>query len=522
MERRDSTASQETFVSMQQLDPSPIESPMDLEKQLPEFPPPPPSSSYLGLSGSGHVIRLQKYSSYVFTIYTSFHITNTSIIPLVTRSLPESETYLLLTRPYYQSFPLEPLLITLPIATHILAGLALRIHRRNANLNRYGAANLPITTRLQKRLKVWPAVSWSSISGYVLAPLVLGHAFVNRILPWVYEGGSSGVGLGFVSHGFAKHPVVAWTGYATLVGVASGHFVWGAARWNGWIPIGTSKKANRRWWTINGASLAVAALWMAGGLGVIGTAGIADGWVGKGYDVLYSKIPLVGLRYNTEFDLGVITKGHWCRYEPDSGTWNTHFRKNTSGKIIKLDPNAAGNRPVLFVWHGHFLREAIPPEYVANNLEEGQVYIKRLCFKTTSPDNGTEGIVDEDSYEIIELDDDYAPDQNVRGLRVMFHRVIEWTDNRGRAALGNNPHATIGDDALENGEFLRQTDPPPSYGGASVMRITHETIQAPREEEIISFLNYERNYNEVNLELNSKGRSAAKIYHNEDDLAAAL
>jgi hypothetical protein len=241
------------------------------------------------------VIRAQKYSSYVFTIYATLHITNTSIIPLITRSLPASEPYLLLTRPYYQSFPLEPLLITLPITTHILSGLALRIHRRNGNLKRYGASNLPISSRLEKRLKVWPSVSWSSASGYVLAPLVLGHAFINRILPWIYEGGSSGVGLGFVAHGFARHPVLAWTGYVALVVTASGHFVWGAARWNGWVEGGTGKKAKRRWWVINGASLALAGLWMAGGLGVVARGGASDGWIGKSYDTLFSKVPLVNL-----------------------------------------------------------------------------------------------------------------------------------------------------------------------------------------------------------------------------------
>jgi hypothetical protein len=57
MDRRESTASQETFISLQQLDPSPIESPeYELDKQLPELPvpSPPPRSSTLGLSGSGH------------------------------------------------------------------------------------------------------------------------------------------------------------------------------------------------------------------------------------------------------------------------------------------------------------------------------------------------------------------------------------------------------------------------------------------------------------------------------------
>ncbi|KAK0105385.1 hypothetical protein ONS95_004240 [Cadophora gregata] len=303
MDRRASTASQDTFISLQQLDPSPIDTPPELEKQLEDYPtstPAPKRSATLGLSGSGHssvyyLTRLQKYSSYAFTIFASFHITNTSIIPLITQSVQASDSYLLLTRPYYQSIPLEPLLITLPIATHILSGLWLRIHRRNANLARYGAANLSVADRFQKGLRIWPKMSWSSLSGYVLTPLVLGHSFVNRLLPWIYEGGSSSVGLGFVSHGFAKHPFVASTGYAALVAVGAGHFVWGIARWTGWIPVGSDKQAKRRWWTINGIAVALGALWMAGGLGVVGRGGLEGGWIGRAYDDIYSKVPLVNL-----------------------------------------------------------------------------------------------------------------------------------------------------------------------------------------------------------------------------------
>lgn len=103
------------------------------------------------------------------------------------------------------------------------------------------------------------------------------------------------MGLQFVSHGFAKHPFLAWTGYMSLIGVGVGHFVWGIARWQNWVPVGNDKKAKRRWWTINGITAAVTLLWMAGGLGVVGRGGKADGWVGKGYDVLYSKIPLLKL-----------------------------------------------------------------------------------------------------------------------------------------------------------------------------------------------------------------------------------
>jgi hypothetical protein len=177
----------------------------------------------------------------------------------------------------------------------VLSGAILRIKRRNANLARYGGGNLPVSTRFENKVSIWPKMSWSSISGYILTPLVVGHAVVNRTLPWIYEGGSSGVGLQFVSHGFANHPFTAWTGYAALVSVAAGHFVWGIARWNNWIPVGKDRKARRRWWILHGISTAVAALWMAGGLGIVGRGGKADGWIGKGYDDLYSKVPLLKL-----------------------------------------------------------------------------------------------------------------------------------------------------------------------------------------------------------------------------------
>jgi hypothetical protein len=61
------------------------------------------------------------------------------------------------------------------------------------------------------------------------------------------------------------------------------------------MPVGNNKKVKRRWWTINGISVGLAALWMAGGLGVIAGGGRADGWVGKGYESLYAKIPLLKL-----------------------------------------------------------------------------------------------------------------------------------------------------------------------------------------------------------------------------------
>ncbi|OBT83093.1 hypothetical protein VE02_08591 [Pseudogymnoascus sp. 03VT05] len=308
MERQNSAAeaSQETLISLQQLEPSPVESPLNLDKQLPNLPNEVPTPHHgvgtLGLSGfnNGHgtvyyLTRLQKYSTYAFSLFAAMHITNTSLLPLVTRSLPDADKYLLLTRPFYQSFPMEAALITAPLLTHVLAGLALRVHRRNATLKRYGASNLSVANRLQQRLRIWPGFSWQQLGGYALVGLVGGHAYVNRVVPLIHEGSSAGVGLQYVAHGFARHPFLAWSAQVALVGVTAGHVVWGWARWMGWVGAVDQKTARRRFWTINGVVAAVAGIWAAGGLGVVARGGLTTGWVGKGFDELYKTIPGVGV-----------------------------------------------------------------------------------------------------------------------------------------------------------------------------------------------------------------------------------
>jgi hypothetical protein len=242
------------------------------------------------------VIRLQRYSTYAFTLFTTLHITNTSLLPLITRSVPAADKYLLLTRPYYQSLPFEPLLITLPLGLHISSGLALRLYRRRQSLYRYGAES-----RTERKSISWPTVSGTSALGFLMTPLVLGHAFVNRVMPLLYEGGSANVGLEFVSHGFARHPAVAFTGYAALVAVGSWHIVWGWAKWLGFTPAAVVQggpegqmRRKRRFYLINATAAVITGLWLAGGLGVVGRGGAADGWLGKEHDGLYKRIPFFG------------------------------------------------------------------------------------------------------------------------------------------------------------------------------------------------------------------------------------
>lgn len=233
--------------------------------------------------------RIQHWTSYPPLVFSVFHLVNTAIIPLSTRSVQIADDYLLLTRPYYQSFPLEHVLLTVPISLHVLSGIAIRLHRRNVALSRYGASSLRIGERIKKQVRIWPTLSWISIAGYSLIPLLAGHVWVNRLAPWVFEGGSSSVGLTYVSHGFARWPLWNWCSYVPMVSLATGHFVWGLARWRNWLGADSDKARKRNWWSVQAAWASVAALWLLGGLGVVGRAGKSDGWVGKGYDVLYGK-----------------------------------------------------------------------------------------------------------------------------------------------------------------------------------------------------------------------------------------
>ena len=115
--------------------------------------------------------RIQRYSSYTFTIFTSLHLATTSLIPLVARSVPASESYLLLAREIYQTPLSEPLLVALPALLHVGAGVALRALRMSHARRRYG------------RDAPAPPLSWVAAGGYGFALALGAHVWVNRGLP---------------------------------------------------------------------------------------------------------------------------------------------------------------------------------------------------------------------------------------------------------------------------------------------------------------------------------------------------
>lgn len=236
------------------------------------------------------------------------------MIPLAAQSVASSESYLLLAREIYQTPLSEPLLVGLPILAHVGAGAALRLLRRAHNVRRYyGEAHTHIPPRPQERsgssapFRGWPPLSWISASGYALAAVLAAHVFMNRGLPLLVEGDSANIGLAYVAHGFARHRAVSWLAYGALLAAGCGHAVWGWAKWlglaqaAGWrlerstgnavADRAVRQRRRRRLLVINGVAAALAAVWAAGGLGVVARGGETPGWVGKLYDGLYDKVP---------------------------------------------------------------------------------------------------------------------------------------------------------------------------------------------------------------------------------------
>ncbi|EGS22645.1 uncharacterized protein CTHT_0011170 [Thermochaetoides thermophila DSM 1495] len=275
------------------------------------------TSTSIGLSGSSHgpifyLTRIQRYSSYTFTLFSTLHLATTSLIPLAARSVASSESYLLLAREIYQTPLSEPLLVVLPAAAHVASGLALRLLRRKHNLDRYYGEEKPGSgpTSFLSRLRAgWPTVTNISVSGFIFTVSLAAHAFVNRGLPLLVEGDSANVGLAFVAHGFARHPVISYAAYGVLLVAGCGHMVWGWAKWAGlaqgagWglervsgnisVDREARRKRRRRLLMINGAAAVAIGLWAVGGIGIVAKGGLTPGWVGNVYDGLYDKLPLL-------------------------------------------------------------------------------------------------------------------------------------------------------------------------------------------------------------------------------------
>lgn len=245
-------------------------------------------------------------------MFIALHFFNTSLIPLATRSVASSENYLLLTRPIYQSPGLEHVVLTIPVLAHIASGIVLRNIRASRRARLYGAE----PNDQNSLFRFWPRTNLQVRLGYALVPLLGTHTLVTRITPLIVDGGSSGVGLGYVAHTFARSPVFWNIYYLLFVAVGVWHIVGGWAAWMGW-GVTTSrrergdkgslaeylassksmqrvKRQRKMWWVVNGIAALGASVWLAGALGIIGRAGEGSGWEAKGWNEIYNRVPVIG------------------------------------------------------------------------------------------------------------------------------------------------------------------------------------------------------------------------------------
>ncbi|KAL4801750.1 hypothetical protein BDV18DRAFT_148129 [Aspergillus unguis] len=311
-----------SIVSMQVLDPSPVEEnfPDTPEVYTTQYEPPSAPQKFgwspLGLRGlnwDSWLSALQKYSTYPFTLFAALHFANTSLIPIATRSVSESDSYLLMTRPIYQSPGLEHAMLTIPLLTHIASGIALRNIRSSRRARLYG-----IETRDQKyALSFWPRMTLQARLGYALVPLIATHVLVNRVTPLMVDGDSSSISLSFVAHGIARSRIFWATYYHLFVFVGVYHILGGLASFMGWR-ITTARKVRgsqkgslsgdlghtesaqhvkrqkRMWWNFNRIATLGACVWLVGALWIVGYAGEGSGWEAKGWNYIYSQVPVIG------------------------------------------------------------------------------------------------------------------------------------------------------------------------------------------------------------------------------------
>ncbi|OCT51001.1 hypothetical protein CLCR_08880 [Cladophialophora carrionii] len=306
------TDTRASLASMHEIDPSPVDeedpsisSSYPTNATGPSSTTDPSSTPYhgttniLGLTPTRtlhFLTSLQKYSVAPLGIYLAMHYTNTALLPLVTPSVRAADKYLLLTRPFYQTPPLEPLLIFLPVLTHVVSGVALRVYRRRITARRHGAE-----TRKQRREIAWPKLSLTSLAGYALYPMFVLHVLSMRVTPRRVDGSSASVGLRYFAHGISAHPALGLAAHALLICTASYHFVSGAARFMRLsseyvVGGGEDGRVKRKWRgrIINGVAALMAGIWIAGGLGVVGTSGPGVGWEASHWNAIYKEVPLVG------------------------------------------------------------------------------------------------------------------------------------------------------------------------------------------------------------------------------------
>lgn len=205
--------------------------------------------------------KVQRYSSYSFTAFLTLHAASVIVAPVVSPELGNSTMQF--TSAVYQAPAVEPILVYGSALAHVGAGLVLRAHKLYLDRVHYN-----------KFLKGWanPTV----LSGYVLMPIVVGHAVYHRIAPQWILGDSSMITLDYVAYSVHHHPILAWSALLSLVGVGVFHVSRG---WHKWLGAWNQWKMTMQSAIISATAIAFSSV----SVFRIGQLPEVTGWISKQY-----------------------------------------------------------------------------------------------------------------------------------------------------------------------------------------------------------------------------------------------
>ncbi|KAL7007348.1 hypothetical protein EMMF5_003187 [Cystobasidiomycetes sp. EMM_F5] len=208
--------------------------------------------------------KLQSASALTFTAFLTLHLA----APLSAAvGLDASET-MILTREYYQTSAIEPVLVWGSIIVHIVSG----------SIRRAILLGPPKSLR---------HLSWHSITGFLLMPLVAYHAWSHRLLPRKMAISPSLLSYQYVSYSLYKHPVTSWLGYTALTAAAIYHTAAGLRS------IVAARPKASRMPQHKALQSGYAALAAGVGVGLVNLARSGSDvplWLGKRYDQILEKL----------------------------------------------------------------------------------------------------------------------------------------------------------------------------------------------------------------------------------------
>lgn len=204
--------------------------------------------------------QLQDISAVGFSAFLVLHLA----APIGAAIGLDASQIMLLTREYYQTDLLEPILVWGSLTAHVASGIA-----RRAVI---GPPKKP---------------SLHSLTGFLLVPAVAAHAWIHRILPAKRGISPSFLSYQYVSFSLASYPITSWVAYTFLSLAGTYHAISGARA----IASGRRKAARLPDGVAGQAGFAA----VAGSLG-LGLVNLASQdvplWLGKRYlDVLQEAHP---------------------------------------------------------------------------------------------------------------------------------------------------------------------------------------------------------------------------------------